>query len=292
MTTDRIFTDLETEEEFRRSGYIVRPFLTAEEIEAAQRVHDSVTPPVTGDVFATPLSHDFDYRRRVFEGIRPVVQAHLRRLLPRHKLAMAAFVTKGPETKTGKLPLHQDWWIVDNRVRRALHVWCPLVDVDARSACLKVVAASHRLLNNPYPINPRYRTEYHASRELLDTMATSLPMPAGWAVVYDQRLLHGSDENLSNRTRVAFNCIMIPEDVKPVLYCWDGKSETRLDVMEVEEGYLCRFKYGEPIEEPYPKGVRFLESIDVTVKPLESDDISRLRKLQDELARGAVSETK
>jgi phytanoyl-CoA dioxygenase PhyH len=280
---DRIFTHLETEEEFRRKGYIVLPLLSADEINALQQIHDSVTPSMTGDIFSTPLSHDYEYRRSVLDGIRPIVQHKLKRIFPYHKLAMAVFVTKRPTTTAGKLPIHQDWWITDNNTRRAVHVWCPLVDVDAQSACLKVVAASHRLLKNPYPIHPKYRTEYHSSRDLLDTMATSIPMTAGWAAVYDQRLLHGSGENLSNRTRVALNCIMIPEDAKPLLYCWDGKSESRLDIVEVNEDYLCRFKYGEPLEESYSGDVRYLKSIDVKVKPLQRDDICLLRKLQDEI---------
>ena len=283
MVFDRIFTHAETEEEFRRKGYIVRPLLSADEINAVQQVHDSVTPPMTGDIFSTPLSHDYEYRSCVLDGIRPIVQQKLKSILPYHKLAMVVLITKKPATTAGKLPIHQDWWITDNNRRRAVHVWCPLVDVDAQSACLKVVAASHRLLNNPYPVHPKYRTEYHSSRDLLDAMATSIPMTGGWAVVYDQRLLHGSGENLSNRTRVAFNCIMVPEDAKPLLYCWDGKSETRLDIVEVNEDYLCRFKYGEPIKESYSGDVRYLKSIDVKVKPLECDDISLLGKLEVEM---------
>ena len=105
-------------------------------------------------------------------------------------------------------------------------------------------------------------------------------MPAGAALVYDERMLHGSDENRSDHVRVAFNCIMIPKEVSPLLYQWDQTVPDRLQVLEVDDAYLCSFRFGVPLEPPYPAGVRLIDTIDAAIHPLIDEDFIVLRNLQ------------
>ena len=278
---DRIFASDVTDREFASRGYVVRPFLGPAEIQAVERLHADIFPELFADFSATSLDDSFDRRWRVSEGIRAIVEEPLRKIVPRRKLALAAFVTKRPNTTKGRVPLHQDSWIVDNRVHRALHVWCPLVDVGPDSGCLKVVPGIHRLLNDPYPIHPKFRTAYHPRLSVLDEeFARLVSMPAGAALMYDERMLHGSDENRSDRLRVAFNCIMIPVDINPLLYQWDERTPDRIQVLEVDETYLCQFRFGVPLAPPYPHGVRLVDTIGVATKPLSDEDFVVLRDMQ------------
>ena len=276
-----IFADGAIDQQFAIRGYVVHPFLDAAEVRAMEHVHAEIFPELLSDFSATTLDDSTERRWRVFEKIRAIVDAPLRRIVPHHKMALATFVTKRPRTTQGRVPLHQDWWIADNRVHRALHFWCPLVDVGPESGCLKIVPGVHRLLNDPYPIHPKFRTAYHPRLSVLDgEFALRVPMPAGAALLYDQRMLHGSDENRSDRMRVAFNCIMIPEDLTPLLYQWTPDIPDRLQVLEVDERYLCEFRFGVPLAPPYPQGVRLVDTIPVATSPLSDGDFSVLRDMQ------------
>jgi len=272
-----VFVDPTVDDLFAKRGYYETPLLDEGQIADLVTLHDRLVPSVSSGFEASVLSDSGEFRERVSDGIRELVEAPLSELLPHHKLVLAVFVTKPANSRGGTLPLHQDWWIVDNRACRGLHVWCPLVDVDSSNGCLKVVPGVHRLLNEPYPINGKYRTGYHASLSRLETeYARHVPQPRGSALVYDQRMLHGSDENASPAVRIAFNCIMIPKNVQPSIYWWDEETPSTMQRFQVPERYLCHFRFGNAIEKPYPPGVELIESFEARVNPLRETDFLAL----------------
>jgi Phytanoyl-CoA dioxygenase (PhyH) len=277
-TTSRAFGNDRMDRELAQDGYLVLPFLDPADIEALRRLHDRMMPALPADFTATTLDDDLQFRRRVSAGIRRIVEGRLKRIVPGHRLVLATFVSKRARTTRGRVNLHQDWWLVDNRVHRALHFWCPLVDVGPRNGCLKVVPGVHRLLNSPYPIHPpSYRTAYHPVLPRLDAeLVRRVSMPAGSALVYDERMLHGSDDNLSDEPRAAFNCVMIPEDLEPIVYWWDERQPGRLSILEVSEDFLCRFRYGTPLQEPYPDDVRRRGTTEAAVRPLGDAELEAL----------------
>ena len=277
---DPLFGDDRRDREFSHDGYVVLPFLDPSHVAALQRLHDEMLPDLPADFTATTLSDDFELRSRVSTGIRAIVEERLGRILPGYKVVLATFVSKRARTLQGRVNLHQDWWLVDNRVRRALHFWCPLVNVGAGNGCLKIVPGIHRLLNDPYPIHPpMYRTAYHPVLPRLESeFVRRVAMPAGSALVYDERMLHGSDENLSDQPRVAFNCVMIPADLEPIVYWWDEREPGRMSILEVSEEFLCRFRYGTPLETPYPRDVSLRGTTEASVRPLREDELAALRR--------------
>jgi ectoine hydroxylase-related dioxygenase (phytanoyl-CoA dioxygenase family) len=133
-------------------------------------------------------------------------------------------------------------------------------------------------MESPYAVN-EYPSPFHSVRQLLERdFTTKVPMPAGSGLLYDSRLLHGSGENLSGRLRLACVCIVLPADVPPRVYVWDGVKPTRFDVLEVNREFLLEMERGAPVKKPYPPGVRYLASIDYPVQPLEPRDIAELER--------------
>ena len=280
-----VLADQAADREFLARGYLVRPFLGPGELQAVARLHEECYPTLTTDFTATTLDESFERRWRVSTGLRAIVGATLARLLPRHRMVLGTFVTKRAQTRQGRVPLHQDWWVVDNRVQRALHVWCPLVDVGLDTGCLTVVPGVHELLgDSPYPIHPKYRTAFHPVLSAVsERFAKRIPMRAGSALFYDQRMLHGSEENQGQHERVAFNCIMVPEDAEPLLYLWEESAPKRFEVLGVDEAFLCRFRFGTPVRPPYPDGTRWLTSVEDTSEPWRDEDLEALRRVQERL---------
>ena len=167
--------------------------------------------------------------------------------------------------------------MVDYKKHTAIHIWCPLTDVDQTNGCLWAVAGSHRFFNhivaltsNPAPYNP--------VRKLLEEeYSTPVPMSAGSIFIFDQRLLHWSDENRTDALRIAVGGIMIPEGVSPFLYMWEKEDPERLTVLEVSVDYLTQFKPGVLINKPYPSGVKFIKTIPYKIDPITADQISFLK---------------
>jgi hypothetical protein len=276
---DRVFTDNVTETEFRRRGYVVRPFLDAAEVAELERLQTVLPPEAPSDFYATVFSRNADYRRRVSDGIGAIIKDKLDAVFPHHELCFGLFVTKQPLSQRGRLPLHRDYSFVDQAVHTAVHLWFPLVDVDEQNGCLNVVPGSQTLMQSPFAVN-EYPSPFHPVMNLLDQEYTrGLPMPAGSVVAYDSRLLHGSGENRSNRIRPACICILVPKGIRPRVYVWDGQRPTRFDILEVTRDYLLRMERGAAITPPYPEGVTYLTSADYPVEALEPKDLAMLNQV-------------
>jgi hypothetical protein len=97
-------------------------------------------------------------------------------------------------------PPHQDY--TTTRCRTAWRLWVPLRDVDKHFGTLQIAVGSHR--DGPY----RYVTENTDYPHIDDAELTrhgfelrSFALPAGDAVLFDPRLIHGSVTNRSARTK-------------------------------------------------------------------------------------------
>jgi Phytanoyl-CoA dioxygenase (PhyH) len=275
---DTVFADGPTEQEFCRDGYVVRPFLDPSEVAALTRLHETLPPDLPGEFYATVFSRDPDYRRRVSDGIGAIMAPGLARQFPHHELCFAVFVTKQPRTSHGRLPLHRDYSFVDTPRRTAVHLWCPLIDVDESNGCLHVVKGSHRLINCPYAVNEYPPAFTHVMGLLERDFVTRVPMPAGATLAYESRLFHGSGENESGTARPACVAILVPRGVAPRLYVWDDTSANRFDVLEVTKEFLLQMERGAPIRKPYPTGVTGLGSVEHRVDPLRPQDLATLTR--------------
>lgn len=273
----RIFTDPEFESLFRRDGFVVVPLLNSDDIRKLTELHQNTTPELPRDYYATPFSTEMEYRERIRHGVNNVLLPRIEKLVPHFYPCLSSYVSKRGKSQQGKVSLHQDFSTVDASKHTALHVWCPLIDVDESNGCLRAVVGSHTYFNhissftfNPAPFDPvRGLLEKHCS--------TSVPMKAGSAFIFDERLLHWSDENMSDTLRIAVGCIMIPERVSPLLYMWDKNESHQLTVLEMSVDYLTRLKVGEGIEKPYPEGVTFVKTIPYEFKVLTSKDLGTLQ---------------
>jgi Phytanoyl-CoA dioxygenase (PhyH) len=275
---DAVFADTTSNSEFETLGYVVRPFLLPEDVSALKQLYETLQPDLPGDFYATVFSRDADYRRRVSEGIGAVMKPRLEALFPHHELCFAVFVTKRPKSTYGSLPLHRDYSFVDTKVHTAVHLWCPLVDVDETNGCLQVVNGSHALVKSPYAVN-EYPPVFGNVTELLKReYTTAVPMPAGSVLAYESRVFHGSGENRSKNVRPACVAILLPRGVSPRVYVWNGVKPTTFDVLEVSTDFLLQMERGAPIGKPYPAGVTYLTSVDYRVEPLTPDDLIAIKR--------------
>ncbi len=123
--TRPIFSDIVTEREFRRNGYVVRPLLKTDEVLALSNVYHSCLDDVpTDQLFSTRCSDAI--RERIHYGILPFVQPHLKDLVPGHTIRLNSFITKRPNGPNGPVPLHRDPAFVDPSIDTAVHVWWSL----------------------------------------------------------------------------------------------------------------------------------------------------------------------
>jgi ectoine hydroxylase-related dioxygenase (phytanoyl-CoA dioxygenase family) len=162
------------------------------------------------------------------EHVLAEMEAPAHALLKGYRLCSGGFITKQPGKEQGVVELHQDPTMVDDTRFIALGIWCPLVDVDLRNGCLRVVPGSHRINRRPREamvIDFPY-TDLLSCIE--DKYLADIPMKAGQAFVYTQTLFHSSLPNYSDRERLVAGALAIPDGSRLQVYLRDKERHPEL----------------------------------------------------------------
>ena len=122
----------------------------------------------------------------------------------------------------GIVPWHQDksYW-VGAKAAPVITVWIPLVDTKSENGCLHVLPRTHRRRVLGHHSETYSGTAYtmvdvkHTRWRLKDVVA--LPMAAGGAILFNDRLIHSSTANNSNSVRWSVDLRYQPVDQDPML---------------------------------------------------------------------------
>jgi ectoine hydroxylase-related dioxygenase (phytanoyl-CoA dioxygenase family) len=214
------------------------------------------------------LSGDWRNREAVDAGIRRLIAPRVDALFTGYRIAFCTFAVKDPRSEVSEVPLHQDWSFVDEQRFTSIGLWCPLIDVNVENGCLQMVKGSHAF-GHP----PRAACTPFAYPELVPYLrATSLmpiPMKAGQAMLFDQRLFHASPPNRSLVERVAATAVLVPnESTLRYYHVVDRHKPTCIEVFEVDDQFYLRHVAGHRPEQGISLGV-------VDLRQFSRDDAGR-----------------
>jgi len=165
------------------------------------------------------------------------------------------------------MPFHQDPTFVDETQFQSLGIWCPLVDVDESSGCLFIVPGSHRL--NRGPRGPLTNFPYADLIPLLrERYARPVPMKAGQAIIFCQKVFHTSPPNGGDDVRVVATALTVPEAAR-LRYYHQDYARNVMEIFEVEDLFYTRHIIGGPAREG-----RVIEVIDYGYEPLTEERLA------------------
>jgi hypothetical protein len=267
-----IFRDAAHEAAFRRDGFLHRPFLDAAALSSLRASYEAIAPAATLDFHATSNVMDAAYRRRVFDGIRAAFQPAIDAFLDGYAMQLGSFMTKGPRSRHGEIPLHQDWSLVDPAADVEVNLWVPLVDTGPDNGGLAVVPGSHLALGF-FGISSRADPPFAPIADRIwNELAVPLRIAAGEVAFYDARLLHGSGQNPSSERRAAAVAGTIPARCVPRLYHATASGPTTAEVFEVSADFMMTYA-----AHARPEGVPKIGEVDYPYGPLGAADLERLR---------------
>jgi ectoine hydroxylase-related dioxygenase (phytanoyl-CoA dioxygenase family) len=263
--------DPRLEENLERDGYaVVDDFLGATEIARlleSFKTHDS---PLHRQGFgATMVSNDLAYRAAVDRDIKDAFGSRADGVFNGYRHCFSNFLVKAPQPanagpQAGEVALHQDITLVDESRYQALNLWCPLVDTDVTNGCLLVAPGTERL--NAGPRGPGTPFPY---RELAKSFKLrAVPMKAGSAMIFGQKLIHASPPNRSTATRVVVAGLFAPREAQ-LLCCYPDAELKRMEVFAVDDLFYTRYIY-----RTRPEGVPRIGVIDYWHAPLTARQLA------------------
>jgi len=265
------------EQQLETEGYVVlENFLTPDELENLRElVSTDPLPENVENLAAYTLFNQSDptFRQHHNDRLKSIVNTKLATLLPDYRTAFCTWYRKSPNSSTNATQLHQDPSLTDETETLSYGIWCPLIDVTPENGCLYVVKGSHHLNSKPRPFYRFSPFPYDSTLASLiqDNYLTPIPLKAGQAILYDKRLFHGASPNPQDRERVAFTCLIAPQNTLTHFgYQESAESET-LEIYAVEDDFYHRYILG---EKPQGDGVTPLKTEPYTYDPLTPELIA------------------
>lgn len=264
-------------QQLETEGYVVlENFLTPDELENLRELVSSDPLPENAESLSlyTLFSHtDPALRQHHSDRLKAVVNPKLATQLPGYRTAFCTWYSKSPNSFTNATQLYQDPSLTDETETLSYGIWCPLIDVTPENGCLSVIKGSHQLNAQPRPFYSFSPFPYSddIATLLTEQYLTPISLKAGQAILYDKRLFHGASPNTQDQERVAFTCLIAPENtLTHFAYRESAESET-LELYAVEDDFYHRYILG---EKPQGDGVTLIKTEPYTYDPLTPEAIA------------------
>lgn len=204
-----VFRDADRQRDFTRDGFAVVDGLEPSFLEELDELYEVQKAHAGGE--AMPISYSaglVDLRRRVVEAAGRLLDLVSPRLVRDYRSVLADFMIKEPGARA--MEPHRHWSLTDETRHRAITIWAPLDSATEENGCMLLLAGSHQ---------ERVYTGLRVYPEAVDRLC-AVPVQRGQALVFDNRMLHGSCGNRTDRPRRALATQCVPVGA-PLYVCHD-----------------------------------------------------------------------
>ncbi len=234
-----IFKAPEHQELFDRQGFIVLPFLDAQEIAHLNAYFDQTHPELVENGFVSgSYSSDYQYKKKASDEIVAVFERAYARYFIDYTPFGAAFLYKTPGSQSA-LAAHQDWTIVDEETDVALNCWVPLCDITPDNGPIMILPGS-QYSKHPVLRAPTLPFFFSGHDDLIASELEPMLVPAGTAVILNQSVIHYSPANTSSAIRKAITAGVKSAGAQ-MRFHYQLPGENRLEVFEQNDDFLIRF---------------------------------------------------
>jgi ectoine hydroxylase-related dioxygenase (phytanoyl-CoA dioxygenase family) len=201
-----LFKDAEYQKFFEENGYIVLPALNQEQVQKLLEYYESTDlKDPTGYGFHVGMDNiDKSFVKNMVDTIKNIALPSLEHYFENTQIFTASFVIKESNPK-GVVPPHQDWsFVEDEKNYCSATCWIALQDVNADNGCMGVIKGSHQFFDSV-----RASPSPQVETPIKDHMFTIFPyinlveMKAGEALIFDNRTIHASPPNITDKPRLA-----------------------------------------------------------------------------------------
>lgn len=270
-TTRRIFRSRRLDRTFKRRGWVVVSAWDPQVPERLAEIHGRQDDNGAQGYHVTSTSLDLDFRRAVADEIGQSLAPAIGELLVDYEPYTAALVVK-EAVGDSTVYAHQDGTCNDEDERPGVVAWIPVTPLDAEAGYLRGLWGSHRYTPGVRSTPPTTAPFEAVRDELLVDEMPPIIVRLGQALLFDSRLVHGSEPNRSGQLRLAGYLRFHPVGVTARHYWWDKEAN-------VVHGYAVdRDFFLTHIWNQAPEQASFTSFVPDEPRQLTVADLRRLRR--------------
>lgn len=239
MPTRAVFRDSTLQKQFEQKGYVVVPLLEKQDVEYLLSILETQNLQNDNGFFTTTWVTDTAVRLDTNDILKQKLSASLDKFLLDFRYHYGNYFIKKPG-ETSHCHAHQDWAFVEEPLYTSVTVWCALMDMTAENGCLRVLKGSQGI-NNYIRGRNTYNYLDRTSLFIHKYLMRDLVMKQGEAVIFNQRLIHGSKDNKSDTNRVACGLVGVPKEARIIHYVGEKDHPEKLKVLNAENDLFSRY---------------------------------------------------
>ncbi len=212
-----IVKDNEQKTSLHKIGYVKLPTLSASVVQELRSYFmsnlDSLEIEAQNQTIIS-LNHSSPTTRKEFNDfINNTLAEYLNETFSDYKIIFSSYIAKLKD-KSATIGFHQEPTLVDPEESDEFTLWIPLEDIGEGDGCLILLPLSHLWAN---------RINYHSYRppyldQLKKNIFDKIIAKKGEAILFYNRLIHASLENLNKKTRVAISIKLAKKDAQIYSY--------------------------------------------------------------------------
>ncbi|MBT3250873.1 MAG: hypothetical protein HN729_08250 [Candidatus Marinimicrobia bacterium] len=283
-----IFLNSRHQKEFDDKGYIILPFVGQHQVaELLSFYHSMVKGPENGPVWDSSRYNNYEENELIRNTIFEALSSGAARYFQNHILYGGTYLVK-PRVDSSELPLHQDWNIIEEDKYISAQIWCPLSDVNSHNGSLFVLDKSHNYYET-FRSGSIHGVRFHpADNKIISDNIVEVKVKAGHAVVYQNKLFHGSYKNDGRSDRIVALGSVMSQDAQLVYYQKSDDGNSIQKIKASAEFYLKDIDY--LTKSQLPPKAKVLETIHQPAQTLSIEDI--IAKLNPDQNEASVSNDK
>ncbi len=193
-----------------------------------------------GGMFYSMYSRDKAYRKRVHDSIAEILKPTLETHFKDYRNVVNAFVVKLPGEKS-EFYLHQDTTAVDEFKFSPLSLWIPLHDIDETNGALAVIEKTHWFFS-PYR-GVSFAFPFKKINNTIKKYLQPVYMKAGEILCFDNRIIHNSMANNSDKPRIAVICGIFPKEAE-FQTCYKAPVENSpIELYHHDDNYMMDYPH-------------------------------------------------
>ncbi len=265
------------QKQLEKDGFVIVPFLNAEEIQSLQKLFDDTRPEVVEGIYSNVYNGGKrEQNLHIDNTIEETFQPYFDQYFQECYMAACTYLVKGNNAES-ESQIHQDWNNVDETQGVSLSIWVPLVDVDEHNGCLQVIPGSHNFFQTQRAITiPSIFMQFD---DELNQYLQAVPMKAGEACIYAHNLFHGSKPNKSGQVRVSAVSGILPNGSKHIHY-YKGEytPENKVEVYEIDRYFYLDHLFN-LINGQRPTQLMKIDEVDCLPMPVTREQIFAKAKI-------------